>query len=74
MKKFILFAFLALLVIIVVVVVTFFVIESSNPLPLRESDEEIRENILELTPIGMDIENVLKVIESNKEWKILLDG
>jgi len=42
--------------------------------PLRKSDEEIRENLLKITPIGTSMEDVLKAIENNKKWKILQEG
>jgi len=38
--------------------------------PLRRSQEKIKESILELTPIGMGMDDVLKVIENNKRWEI----
>ena len=60
------------LLIISVIVVIFIVIESTNP--LRKSENEIRESILELTPIGMSMEDVLKVFEDNNKWKILQNG
>lgn len=38
--------------------------------PLQKSKEVIKENILELTPIGTSMEDVLNTIENNKEWKV----
>jgi len=38
--------------------------------PLRRSEEKIRESILEITPIGMDMEEVLEIIEKNKKWEV----
>ena len=62
MKKIMIYSLL------VIIVVVFFVFLSN---PLRKSNEEIRANILALTPIGTSMEDVLKVIENNKKWKIL---
>lgn len=44
--------------------------------PLRKSDERIRDNMLTVTPIGMSMEDVIEVIESNGKWRIkhILDG
>ncbi|MCL2354732.1 MAG: hypothetical protein FWC68_02410 [Oscillospiraceae bacterium] len=36
--------------------------------PLRKSEESIREDILELTPIGLTMEEVIETIENNREW------
>jgi len=41
--------------------------------PLRKSEEEIKDKILALTPIGTSMEDVLKVIENNKKWKVRQD-
>lgn len=38
--------------------------------PLIRSEERIRANMLKLTPISMSMDDVLKVIESNKKWKV----
>ena len=59
------YTLIALLVIIVVAVL----VSLSNP--LRKSQEEIRGNMLKLTPVGMSMEDVLKVIESNKKWETM---
>ncbi len=53
--------FIALTVILVVVVT-----ETSNP--LRRSNEQIKESILELTPIGTNKEQIIAEIEANKQW------
>ena len=37
--------------------------------PMRQSNEKIRADLMELTPIGMNIEDVLKVVEDNG-WRI----
>ena len=36
--------------------------------PLRQSEEQIRGKMLELTPIGMHVDDVLEVFENNEEW------
>ena len=38
--------------------------------PLRRSEEKIREKMLELTPIGTSMEDVVKVVEGNNKWEI----
>jgi hypothetical protein len=37
--------------------------------PLRLPEEKIRENMLELTPVGTSMEEVIKVIDSKKKWE-----
>ena len=39
--------------------------------PLRKTQENIRRDVLLLTPIGSTIEEVIDVIENNSRWKIL---
>jgi len=41
--------------------------DSDNP--LRKSVEEVREYLFEFTPIGMSMEDVIKVIKNNEEWE-----
>jgi len=41
--------------------------------PLRRSAETIKANILKLTPIGMDMEDVIKVVEKKRSWRIHID-
>lgn len=65
MKKIMIYVLLALLVISVMMVT----MGLSNP--LKKPQEEIRENMLELTPIGTNMEDVLKVIESNDKWETM---
>ena len=65
MKKIMMYVLLALLVIIVVMVM----IGLSNP--LRKPQEQIRASMLELTPIGTSMEDVLKVIGSNEKWEMM---
>jgi hypothetical protein len=38
--------------------------------PLRRSEERIREDLLKITPIGMSIEEVRRVIIRHHKWKI----
>ncbi len=60
MRKTIVYIILALLVIALGIVV---ISCSSNP--LRKSEADIKTTILESTPIGMDIDDALSVIENN---------
>ena len=39
--------------------------------PLRKSNDQIRESVLEITPLGTNMEDVLKVIETKKKWKVV---
>jgi len=64
MKRKIRNAVIAFFVIIVMVVIVMLL----NP--LRRSEEKIRESILELTPIGTSMEDVVKVVENNEKWEI----
>jgi hypothetical protein len=41
---------------------------------LRKSEEKIRDDILILTPIGSNMDEVIEVIKNNKEWQIQRDG
>ena len=65
MKKIMIYTLLVLLVFIVVAVL----ISLANP--LAKSQEEIRENILKLTPIGTSMDDVVKIIENNKKWETM---
>jgi len=38
--------------------------------PLRRSSENIRENILRLTPMGTDIHDVIDVIKGREDWRV----
>ena len=38
--------------------------------PLGKPEAKIRETILEFTPLGMSMDEVINMIESNKKWKI----
>ena len=57
-----------LVVVLLIVVAVVFVVKALNP--LRRSSEQIRENMLQQTPIGTSMEDVIKVIESHEKWKI----
>ena len=65
MKKIIIYSVIALLVIVFGVIVINYL---SNP--LRKSEEQIRKNILEITPIGMSMEDVIRVIGTKEKWVI----
>jgi len=56
------------IVIIFATIIATVIIMLSNP--LRKSPEEIRTDILELTPIGMSMEDVIDVIRNNSSWRI----
>ena len=64
MKKIIIYSLLGILVIVVGVIV---ISCSSNP--LRKSEARIRESILDLTPIGMSMDDIIKMVESKEEWE-----
>ena len=66
MKKIIIYTLLALLVIILGVVI---INHLSNP--LRKPVEQIREDILKLTPIGTNMEDALELIENKEKWEIV---
>ena len=71
MRKIIIYTLIALLVIIAILVITPFVkmlLDSQNP--LRKSEDDLLKNMLELTPIGVSMDDVLNIIENNNEWKI----
>ena len=68
MKKKIMIGSICVLLVIVLISVPIAVILSN---PLRGSDEKIRKHILELTPIGMDMEEVIEVIGNNKKWRVV---
>jgi hypothetical protein len=38
--------------------------------PLLRSEEKIREQLLESTPIGTKMESVIKFVEGKKKWEI----
>ena len=38
--------------------------------PLRRSEEQIRADMLKLTPIGMNMDDVIKIIGENPKWEI----
>lgn len=63
MGKIILYTLVGLLVIALGVAVI-----SCSLNPLRQSEERIRGNILELTPIGMNVDDALEAIGQNEKW------
>ena len=63
-KKNVFYIILAISAIILVMIIT------SLLNPLRKSKDEIRENMLNLTPVGTDMEDVIGIVESNRKWKI----
>ena len=71
MKKVLIYILLALLALILIPIAFLglrILFDSSNP--LRKSSVEIRESILELTPIGTNMEEVVKLVRNNENWKI----
>ena len=58
---------------VIIIIVCVFLITLFIPNPLKKTTEEIREDILDITPVGMSIDEVLKVIEKN-QWLVLQDG
>jgi len=69
MKKIIKFSLIGTILIVISIGT---IILISNP--LRKSEENIREEILKLAPIGTNIENVTKLFEKKKEWKVYHQG
>jgi len=47
---------------------------SCSQFSLRNSEENIKEDILKLTPIGSSMNEVIEVINNNKNWQILSNG
>jgi hypothetical protein len=39
--------------------------------PLRRSEEQIRANMLRLTPIGTSMDTVVRAVENNRKWDIV---
>ena len=65
-KKYIIIVIIAIMVIAIMIMAFI----RMFPYPLRESNDYIRERILELTPIGSSIDEVLAAIEANSSWRI----
>ncbi|MCL2383764.1 MAG: hypothetical protein FWC79_06535 [Oscillospiraceae bacterium] len=63
MKK-IVICILIILAILVLGVIMFMMLSN----PLRRSEERIREDALQLTPIGLTMEEVIEAIENNSDW------
>ena len=59
--KYILIGILTIIVVSVVVILF-------NP--LRRSEEQIRDDMLKLTPIGTNMEEVVVILEKNNKWEI----
>ena len=59
--------FYTLLVLLAIALLSVLLILSN---PLRKPVEDIRETVLKSIPIGMDMDEVLNIIENNKKWKI----
>ncbi|MCL2672288.1 MAG: hypothetical protein FWF10_09690 [Clostridiales bacterium] len=68
MKTTWIFLFAALLIIIIALTLIFSL--HSGRINLRKSNEDIREDLIEITPLGMNMEDVLKVIEGNRKWEL----
>jgi uncharacterized membrane protein len=65
MKKKIIFV---IIIVILAIIMAVAILVLSDP--LRRSAERIRIDMLKHTPIGMSMEEVIKVIESNNNWEI----
>jgi len=68
MKKVMIYILIALLVLVSIIII----VVLSNP--LRRTPERIRESMLELTPIGISIDEAMEVLEkarANENWKIV---
>ena len=64
MKKYIIIIILSVAAIIILTIaITVF----TNP--LRGTEEQIRERVLRLTPVGTSMEEVLQVIDDNRRWE-----
>jgi len=57
---------MCILIVLLILTLVGIIMAISNP--LRKSEENIRKDILELTPIGLNIEDVIKIIENNEKW------
>lgn len=55
-----------LILVLLVVIGTIMLITN----PLLRSEEKIRGKLLDSTPIGTKMDDVIKFIESNKKWKV----
>jgi len=69
-KIFLIFLIITLILILLLIVMLIF-----NPMynpfdPLRRSERKIKEEVLELTPIGSSMEEVIRVIENNERWNV----
>jgi len=57
------------LIVVAIAVIIPSVIIFNNP--LNKPVEKIEEDILRLVPLGTSLGDVIKVVEANKEWKVL---
>jgi len=60
--------FYSIVIVVLVIVITVVIMVLSDP--LRKSPERIRTDMLKHTPIGMSMEEVIKVIQNNDNWEI----
>ncbi len=65
-KKILIWGSIALVITILIVAINLLL----NQNPLRGSEKKIKEDILKLTPIGMNMKDVIKIIEKQAEWEI----
>lgn len=65
MKKKLFITFIILLSLIVLGVVIFMLH------PLSKSEEQIREQLLQATPLGTHMEDVIEYVESNRKWEVV---
>jgi len=69
MKKILIIASIIILLIAIAIIPTW------KPFsPLRKSEEQIKEDLLKITPIGMNLDDVISVIEKKTRWKIHNNG
>jgi hypothetical protein len=61
-------------ILVLILLIIFLIIVAINILalinPLRKSQAGIEKDILKLTPMGMQMDDVIKTIEGNEEWKV----
>lgn len=56
------------IIIVLVIIISTVVIMLLNP--LRKSEEDIRDDLLRITPIGMSRDDVIEVIRSSDDWEL----
>ena len=57
-----------ILLLFVILMIILLVTQLSNP--LNKPNEELRNDILQLTPLGTEMESVIAIIENNNKWEI----